>query len=112
VIHIPALAAETFQPYLIIRNGKLFTINGNKVALGNGYPGTSPAGAARGNDTTWIYATGNVFMYRGAAGVTEDLAGFDRAKNTRRMIGQRVYLFGWDCCHLAINAALGAPKGT
>jgi hypothetical protein len=118
IIHIPQVAAPSFDAWGLLhpRNGVMYTANGNKVAIGAGYPGTSPAGAARAVDTAWVYATGNIIAYRDPAVITRAAdpvsASIDRSENTIKMIAERRYVLGWDCCHFAVNAALGTPKGT
>ena len=37
---------------------------------------------------------------------------YDRAEGTFRAIAERTYCLGWDYGHIAVLAALGAPKGT
>jgi hypothetical protein len=90
------------------------TKNGNKVAIGGGYPGSGPDGAPRAANTTWLYATGNVFGYRSNVRVRapQGAESIDRSNNTIKMIAERTYVLGWDCCHFAVQAFLGAPKGT
>jgi hypothetical protein len=116
VIHVPEVAAPTLDSWGLLKKGNgtsYMTANGNKVAIGAGYPGTSPAGAARVGTECWLYATGNIFCYRTMPKTrASDDESFDRVKNTQKMITERTYLFGWDCCHLAVNIALGTPKGT
>lgn len=116
VIHVPQLAAATFDAYgLLKKAGSHYeTSAGNKVAIGSGYPGTAPSGANRLATECWIYATGNVFCLREDAAQTRGRTGvnqFDRVKNTQKIIVERRYLLGFDCCLLAVNIALGAPKG-
>ncbi len=115
IIHVPAKVLETMAANgLVVRNGaRLYTPNGNKIAAGNGYPGTAPNGSAAPPGSSWIYGTGNVFCYRSEPFTTEDRDAFDRAKNTKRMQTRRTYVIGWDCCHFAgLVSGLGVPKGT
>jgi len=82
--------------------GRLQTASGNLLAVGTGYTGGSPAGAARTSPgQTWIYGTGPVFALRGAVQVLGGGGQLDRAENTRRMIAERTWLVGWQCCHFA-----------
>src|SRR6266542_4407790 len=113
IIHVPELALDTLAAYGLIsqRGGRLYTPNGNKIAAGAGYPGTSPAGAARVVDTQWIYATGNMAMIRGDVKVrATGPQAFDKIHNTIKMIAERTYLLFWDFCHFALSLARGAPK--
>jgi hypothetical protein len=114
VIHIPELALPTMGAMGDYKGPTLTTSNGNKVAVGGGYPGTGPNGASRSGNSCWIYATGNVFALRSPIRVRapQGAAAFDRTTNTMKMIAERTYVLGWDCCHFAIQAALGVPKGT
>jgi len=113
VIHIPYSALPTFTSRMLILpetpNGPLRTLAGNLVVPGVGYTGSSPAGAAPAEGTTWIYATGAVFGFRSGVYVREFPGTFDRAENTVRMIASRTYLFGFECCHLAALTTLGVP---
>jgi hypothetical protein len=115
VIHIPQVALPSFDAYGLIKTkgARMYTANGNKVSVGAGYPGTSPAGAVRTPDQCWIYATGNIMCYRGAVKVRASGAqAMDKQKNTIKMIAERRYLLGWDCCHFAGSVGLGVPKAT
>jgi hypothetical protein len=117
VIHVPELLLPTMDAWGIVRQqGPIMkTLNGNKVAVGAGYPGTGPDGSARAGNTCWMYATGNVFGYRSDVRVRAPgnaASSLDRATNTRRMIAERTYVIGWDCCHFAVQTALGVPRGT
>jgi hypothetical protein len=116
IIHIPQAALPSFDAWgLLHQSGpRLMTLNGNKVAIGAGYTGSSPAGAARAPDTAWVYATGNIIAYRSPAPMVRASGAqtVDRAKNTVKVIAERRYCLGWDCCHFAVQAALGVPKGT
>jgi hypothetical protein len=117
VIHVPQLLVPTMDAWGIIRaQGPIMkTLNGNRVAVGAGYPGTGPDGSARAGNTCWMYATGNVFGYRTDVRVRApdtSAASLDRSTNTRKMIAERTYVIGWDCCHFAVQTAIGVPKGT
>jgi hypothetical protein len=111
VIHMPAIALPTFDAWgLVYQTGnQLTTRAGNKIAVGSGYPGTSPAGANPSAGTTWLYATGAVFAYAGAVRTPTLTESLDRAENTVRMLAERTYLFGWDCCHTGASITLGVP---
>jgi hypothetical protein len=114
VIHVPEIVLPTVTALGQFKGPTLTTSNGNKIAVGGGYPGTSPTGAARSANTCWIYATGNVFAIRSAVRIRapQGAAALDRSTNTMKMIAERTYVLGWDCCHFAIQASLGVPKGT
>jgi hypothetical protein len=115
VIHVPQHLLPSLDAWgLVSQQGpQLRTKNGNRVAVGAGYPGTSPAGAVRTKDASWMYATGSVFCFR--SGITiraNDTQSFDKQKNTIKMIAERRYVLGWDCCHFAVNAAMGVITPT
>jgi len=117
IIHVPQLLVPTMDAWGIIRQqGPVMkTLNGNKVAVGAGYPGTGPDSSARAGNQCWMYATGNVFGYRSPVRVRapdSSAASLDRATNTRKMIAERTYVIGWDCCHFAVQTAIGVPRGT
>jgi hypothetical protein len=111
LIHIAPAALPTFEYFdLVQRDGDaLYTPAGNRVVVGSGYTGSSPAGAAPAAGTSWIYATGPVFGYRSAVQFRDMPEAFDRQKNTAHMIASRTYLFGWECCHVGAVVNLGAP---
>jgi hypothetical protein len=117
VIHVPELLLPTMDAWGVIKQvGPVMkTANGNKIAVGGGYPGTSPAGSSRNAPSTcWMYITGNVFGYRSDIRVRapQGAEAFDKSSNTMKMIAERTYVLGWDCCHFAVQANVGVPKGT
>jgi hypothetical protein len=121
VVHVPVRALPTLDARgLVRRDGgrdgttgqlgrRLRTANGNLVAVGAGYPGTSPSGVAPASNQAWIYATGAVFGYRGPVRYTSARDSIDRGANTMQLIAERTYVLGWDCCHVAILINLGVP---
>lgn len=108
VIHVPSvLAAEmTRHSQMTRRNEQLVTPSGHRVALGTGYSGASPSGVSI-EDVAWVYATGAVFYYRDDVRVGTLVDMFNRSNNTVQAIAERTYVFGWDCCHLAIPVHVG-----
>jgi hypothetical protein len=111
VIHIPRFALPTFTASLLVQevDGRLRTMSGNLVVVSGDYPGTSPAGAAPAAGTSWIYATGPVFAYRGDVFATQVRDSFDRAENTVQMIAERTYVIGYSCCLIAALIDIGVP---
>jgi hypothetical protein len=111
VIHIPTTALPTFVAWDLVedREGGLYTKAGNRVVVGQGYPGTSPAGAVPAAGTTWIYATGQVFGYQAPVEMGSLIELFDRSENTHHMVAQQVYVLGFECCLFATQIALGVP---
>lgn len=111
VIHIPTLALPTFIAWDLLedRDGGLYTHTGNRVVVGHGYPGTSPAGAAPAAGTTWIYGTGAVFGYQATVEMGSLNELFDRSENTHHMVAQQVYVLGFECALYATQVQLGVP---
>jgi hypothetical protein len=114
VIHVPVKALPTLVAWdlVIDRGAQLTTKNGNLIAVGSGYPGSSPAGVPAVGSTTWFFATGAVFAYVSPVRVFNLRESIDRSENTVKMIAERTYLLGWDCCHAAVQVDLGVPIGT
>lgn len=112
VIHVPRTVIPTMQAWNLVevRDDQLVTKNGNLVAAGGGYPGTGVTGNAVANACqSWIFATGAVFMYQSGVRINNVRDSIDRAENTVKMIAERTYVLGWDCCHLALPIDLGVP---
>lgn len=111
VIHIPRIALPTLAAWNLVEadGGALFTTAGNRVVVGGGYAGTGPDGTAPAAGTTWMYATGALFGYRGDVRTFSPRDSIDRSANTMRMIAERTYLLGFECCLLAAHFELGVP---
>lgn len=103
---IPVLFAHNLVE---VRGPQLRTRNGNLIVAGSGYPGTGPAGQTPTTCMSWMYATGAVFVLVGATRIIDGSEAFDRTTNTRRLMAERTYLLGWDCCHAAIETSLTVP---
>lgn len=111
VIHIPHIALPTLAAWDLVmeRDGRLYTPAGNLIVVGGGYTGSGPDGTAPADGTAWIYATGAVFGYRSPVRVMSPRESIDRAENTLKMIAERTYVLGFECCLLAANVTLGVP---
>lgn len=111
LIHVPRSALPTLAAaYLIVeRDGRLYTPAGNLIVVGGGYTGSAPDGTAPAAGTAWIYATGAAFGYRSDVFFTEVRDSLDRSANTIRMIAERTYVIGFECCLLAAHIVLGVP---
>lgn len=112
VIHVPAIALPTLDAWgLVTQQGQtLVTRAGNRVSVGNGYPGTAPSGAAPAPGTSWLYATGPVFAISSPTPrISNAREALDRTDNTMRMLASRNYVVGWDCCHAGVLTQLGVP---
>lgn len=110
VIHVARKVLPTLMAARLVEpdGDRLVTPNGNLVAVGSGYPGTSPAGSPTEDIChSWIYATGAVFAYSGPVRVLETRETMDRASNTNQMLAEQTYVLGWDCCHAAVPVILG-----
>jgi hypothetical protein len=112
IIHITREALPTFVAWDLVEddgNGGLFTASGNRVVVGQGYTGSSPAGEDPADGTSWIYATGAMMGYRSSILVPTLRESFTRSDNTYHLIAERTYVFGWECCHFAGLVTLGVP---
>jgi hypothetical protein len=111
VIHIPRIALPTLASFSLIeaRDGALWTTAGNRVVVGGGYTGTGPDGTSPAAGSTWMYATGALFGYRGDVRMHSPRDSIDRSANTMRMIAERTYVLGFECCLLAAHFELGVP---
>jgi hypothetical protein len=110
VIHVQRKVLPTlfYHNLIEVRGGQLVTKSGNLVAAGSGYPGTGPAGQAITATTSWMYATGPVFVYASPTRINDVRTGLDRTTNTMKYIAERTYLLGWDCCHTAVLVDISA----
>jgi len=111
VIHIPRIALPTLAAWGLVveRDSGLFTTAGNRVVVGGGYTGTGPDGATPAAGSTWMYATGALFGYRGDVRMHSPRDSIDRSANTMRMIAERTYVLAFECCLLAAHFELGVP---
>lgn len=107
-VHIPRRALPAFSLLLSASGGRLRTTSGNLVAVGSGYTGSAPDGTDAAAGHAWIYGTSQVFGKWSDLRVLGMPGSFDRASNTQKMIVERTYLFGWDCCHVGVLVDLSA----
>lgn len=110
VIHVtPGVLEHMVRNVLVTAKGpRLTTANGNVVAAGAGYPGTAPDGTAPPAGQSWIYGTGPIFSYK--SDVRVYAAPHDsmvRTTDTLKMIAERTYLLGFDCCLSAVLVSTG-----
>lgn len=110
VIHVPfSLAEQLFRANVVRINGQHLETNGGRslVALGAGYTGSAPDGSQTPG-AAWIYATGQVFAYRSAAQLVAPLGqSINRATNLVKMIAERTYVLGFECCHFGVPISVG-----
>lgn len=85
-----------------------FTVTGQRLAIGAGYPGTGPGNNAATTGTTWLYATGPMVIYRSETFFTPERFkdAMDAKINSVQVYAQRIYAVGWSCCLFAIQANL------
>lgn len=112
VIHAPRSLAPVMAAYmLLIPDGNRYlTPNGNIVVFGTGYQGTGPSDASNATplaNTAWMYATGQMFIYRSPITTMAPRESINRAENSISMIAERTYVIGFECCHLAVQVSLG-----
>jgi hypothetical protein len=98
-IHVPLILGQALIQWGLVKTdgAQLKTISGNLVALGAGYPGTSPAGVATAN-VAWMYATGPVMAYRSRPETFTFKEMFNRTNNTLQTIVERTYVVAYGCC--------------
>ena len=112
LIHVPRSVLPTLDAWNLTRlddDGHLVTLAGNLVVAGTGYTGSGPDGATAADGTAWIYATGAAWGYRSDPYVSRLRDSLDRTSNTLRMLAERTYLVGFECCLLAAHIVLGVP---
>jgi hypothetical protein len=111
VIHIPNGIAPIFASSgLFVKDGsRLRTHNGNLVAIGNGYPRSGADGVDPGLGHSWIFGTGPIFAYRenNVRVLADNNSSLVRTNNTVKVIAERTYLLGYDCC---LYGALVSPS--
>mgnify|MGYP003578882243 CR=1 FL=1 len=108
VIHVTPMIAVAMDSYGLLKKqgAQLQTLQGNLVAVGNGYPGTAPDGTSTAG-VEWAYATGQIFAYRSAQVAFRREESLDRTENTLKQIAERTFVLGWDCCHFGIPISTG-----
>lgn len=111
LIHMQrGVAVHLAANHILEKKGpRLLTPLGSVVVAAPGYTGSSPAGVAPTNGTSWLYATGSVKMLQSepqfTAGNASEL--LLRATNDSVLIVEQRFTFAWDCCHFAIPVSLG-----
>jgi hypothetical protein len=110
VIHANfGLASFLAQSYLINQQGDAwYTVTGQRLAIGAGYPGTGPNNIPATAGTTWLFATGPMVIYRSEIFLTPERfkEAMDVKINSVQVYAERVYAVGWSCCLFAIQVAL------
>lgn len=110
VIHMNyGLASFLAANYLIFRDENGWhTVTGQRLAIGAGYPGTGPNNVATTAGTTWVFATGPLFIARSETFLTPERyqEALDRTLNNVTVYAERVFSLGWSCCLFAIQVSL------
>lgn len=110
IIHMPrrALAHLSSRFLLNVNGGFINTPSGSLISAGGGNQFTGPDGTKAPDGFAWFYATGQVMYRRGDIVVTSTPGeALRRDVNSMRLIAERTYQFGWDCCHFAVLVSLG-----
>lgn len=104
IIHArPGISSWLAREHLIERPSTrlLTTPYGTPYSFGMGYDGSAPQGTAPtgslGETTEWIYATGQVRVWRGDAIVPPVRQVLNRTTNQQYAIAERPYLVGVEC---------------
>lgn len=110
VIHANyGLASYLASEHLIFPSGDAwYTITGQRLAFGAGYPGSGPNGVAAAAGTSWIFATGPVGIWRSEVFLTPErfVQAMDRRLNSVEVYAQRAYSVGFSCCLFAVKVSL------
>lgn len=112
VIHMTRRAAVSAVASLAVQRegNRLVTAVGTPVVAGQGYPGTSPSGAAPAAGESWMYATPALLGYRSDIISPTNRPGdlLDRGTNDMHGMAERMYLIGFDPCGTAgVEVTLG-----
>lgn len=109
VIHVPyRLGAPLAAAGLIrIERGQLYTLTGQRVVLGYGYPDTyGPNGTPVTVGASWIFMTSPIFGLRGTPRVTGPVDSLDRSVNTVKFIAEQTFLLAWECCLVGVQTSM------
>jgi hypothetical protein len=110
VIHANyGLASFLAANYLIYSCGDAwFTVTGQRLAIGAGYPGTGPGNIPATSGATWVFATGPIVIMRSEIFLTPErfLDAFNHTLNNVSVYAERVYSVGWSCCLFGIQVLL------
>lgn len=111
IIHAEARVAALAGAINLVEDddpdGTLRTPLGSAWSFGGGYPGTSPAGVAPVAGHVWLYATGQVTLWRAEdIFVPPALQTMNRAQNQISLIAEREWLAAVDCFVAAIDVTL------
>ena len=105
VLHVPFQYGERMMAeHLLVRDGLVWrTATGTAVSIGN-YDGYSPAGVAPVAGHTWIYITGQTFVWRNPEPFVASLEGsLNRTTNQVFMLAEREYIVTYECTAFALD---------
>jgi hypothetical protein len=105
VLHVPFQYGERMHAAMaLVRDGSVWrTALGTAVSIGN-YEGYTPAGAAPAAGHTWIYITGQTFVWRNPNVFVSDLAGsLNRTTNQVTIVAEREYIVTYECGAYAVD---------
>lgn len=90
------------------RDDAWYTVTGQRLAIGAGYPGTGPGNIPAEPGTTWVFATGPVVIMRSEVFLTPERYkdAVNHNLNNVTVYAERVYAVGWSCCLFAIQVLL------
>lgn len=110
VIHANyGLASFLAANHLLYQNGDAwFTVTGQRLAIGAGYPGTGPSNIPATPGATWVFATGPIIIFRSEVFLTPERfkEAFNTSINSVTVYAEKVYALGWSCCLFAIQVLL------
>lgn len=110
VIHANfGLASFLAASYLIYQSGDAwYTVTGQRLAIGAGYPGTGPGNIPASPGATWVFATGPVVVFRSEVFLTPERYqdAVNLTLNNVTVYAEKVYAVGWSCCLFAIQVLL------
>jgi hypothetical protein len=106
IIHVtPDAVSHLANHHLIYEKGGIYyTYRGNKVSIGAGYSGLGPAAQAIPAGGGWMYATGQVFIWRSPdILVPPPQETFNRTGNQQMLLAERDFAITAECCALAVQ---------
>lgn len=103
-----------FLPYmasnhlLVERDNKFYTLSGQLIVAGAGYPGSGPGNVAAPPGETWIFATGPISVFNSSVFFTPPRVeqAIDKLLNDVVERAEQTYAVIWECCLFAIRVAL------
>lgn len=92
------------------RNPRLYTPLGSVWAFGGGYPGTGPNAEVPAAGHTWMFVTGQTYLWRSEdIYTTPALQTMNRSTNQYTLLAEREWAVSYDCVVAAIDVTLAVP---